>query len=279
MPPKAFDFMSSRLFSNVLDVATPGKFPRTQKWVWRRIYNLLSLFWSDADWRFMNYGFIPATPFELKPEDEPERAFIGLYYQALEGLPVEGARVLEIGSGRGGGSRYIARYYAPGAVTGLDYSPDTVRRARKLNGDTPALSFETGDAEKLPFADAAFDIVINIESSHCYGDVPAFAREVSRVLKPGGWFTFADMRPKSQLSALDTQLGAPGLELVENRNISKGVVEALNVAQDRKSARIGKAWFMRRFITEFSGAKGSMLYKGLKGGSVVYVARRYRKAG
>ena len=44
-----------------------------------------------------------------------------------------GARVLEIGSGRGGGSRYIARYHAPASVTGLDYSPETVRIARRLN--------------------------------------------------------------------------------------------------------------------------------------------------
>ncbi|MBO3759340.1 class I SAM-dependent methyltransferase [Ciceribacter sp. L1K22] len=271
--------MSSSLFSKVLDVAGPGKFPRAQKWVWKRIYNLLSRFWSDGDWRFMNYGFVPAKPFELRPEDEAERAFIGLYQQAVDGLPVEGARVLEIGSGRGGGSRYVARYYSPAAVTGLDYSPETVRRARKLNADVPVLSFTTGDAENLPFPDGSFDIVVNIESSHCYGDVPAFAREVSRVLKPGGWFTFADMRPKSQLAALDIQLGAPGLELVENRNISKGVVAALNAAETRKSERIGKAFLFRRFISEFSGSKGSMLYKGLKGGSVVYVARRYRKSG
>ena len=272
--------MTSRLFSNVLDVATLGRFPRTQKWVWRRIYNMLSRFWGDKDWRFMNYGYVPdGAPFALKAEDEAERAFIGLYQQAVEGLAVEGARVLEIGSGRGGGSRYIARYFAPASVTGLDYSPETVRRAKKLNADTPALSFVQGDAENLPFPDASFDIVVNIESSHCYGDVPAFAREVARVLKPGGIFTFADMRPKSQLAALDEQLGTPGLELVAKRNISPNVVAALNAAEARKQARIGKALFLRRFISEFSGSKDSMLYKGLSAGSVVYQARRYRKAG
>lgn len=272
--------MTSRLFSSVLEISTPGRYPRVQKWIWRRVYNLLSLFWRDADWRFMNYGYVPdGEPFPLKPEDEPERVFIGLYQQAVAGLPVEGARVLEVGSGRGGGSRYIARYHAPAAVTGLDYSPETVRRARRLNDDTPALSFETGDAEAMPFPDASFDIVVNIESSHCYGDVAAFAREVSRVLKPGGWFTFADMRPKSQLKAMDEQLAASGLERVEKRNISGNVVAALDAAEARKSERIGEAFLLRRFMSEFSGSKGSMLYKGLKGGSVVYVARRYRKTG
>ena len=272
--------MTSRLFSSVLEIATPGRFPRAQKWVWRRVYNILSLFWRDADWRFMNYGYVPdGEPFPLKAEDEPERVFIGLYQQAVAGLPMEGARVLEVGSGRGGGSRYIARYHAPASVTGLDYSPETVRRARSLNADTATLVFEQGDAEKMPFADATFDIVVNIESSHCYGDVAAFSREVSRVLKPGGWFTFADMRPKSQLKGLDGELGAPGLELVESRNISANVVAALDAAESRKSERIGKAFLLRRFMSEFSGSKGSIIDKGLKGGSVVYVARRYRKAG
>eukprot|EP00913_Durusdinium_trenchii_P010562 g9906.t1 len=250
------------------------------KWVWRRVYNLLSLFWKDADWRFMNYGYLAeGSPFPLKPEDEPERVFIGLYQQAVDGLALEGAHVLEVGSGRGGGSRYIARYYAPASVTGMDYSPETVRRARRLNADTPGLSFENGDAELMPFADGSFDLVVNIESSHCYGDVPAFSREVARVLRPGGWFTFADMRPKNQLATLDQQLAAPGLELVSQHNITPGVLAALDAAEDRKSARINRSWGLRRFMSEFSGSKGSVLYKGLKGGSVVYVARRYRKTG
>jgi len=273
--------MTSRLFSSVLDVATLGKFPRMQKWVWRRIYNMLSRFWGDQDWRFMNYGYVPdGAPFVLKPEDEAERAFIGLYQQAVDGLAVKGARVLEVGSGRGGGSRYIARYHAPATVIGLDYSPETVRRAQKLNADTPALSFVQGDAENLPFPDAAFDIVVNIESSHCYGDVPAFAREVARVLKPGGIFTFADMRPKSQLGLLDEQTrGPPASNSPTSATSRPNVRRRLEPRpKTRKQARIGKAFLLRRFMTEFSGSKGSVLYKALKGGSVVYQARRYCKA-
>jgi SAM-dependent methyltransferase len=270
--------MARNMFSNVLNAVERGAFPRTQKWAWRGVYNILSRFWRDDDWRFMNYGFMPeGAAFPLKAEDEPERAFIGLYHQAVEGLPLAGARVLEIGSGRGGGSRYIARYHAPASVVGLDYSPETVRLARRLNADTASLSFEVGDAERLPFADGSFDVVVNIESSHCYANVPAFASEAARVLAPGGWFTFADMRPKGKLPELDRQLSVPGLELVAERSLSVGVVAALDAAEARKRERIGRARLMRRFMTEFSGAQGSILYKGLSGGGVVYVARRYRK--
>lgn len=270
--------MASRIFSRILAAIDRGAFPRTRKWVWRGVYNMLSRAWRDDDWRFMNYGFLPeGAPFPLRSEDEDERVFIGLYHQAVDGLPIAGARILEIGSGRGGGSRYIARYFGPTTVVGLDYSPGTVRLARRLNSDTEGLSFEAGDAEKLPFADGSVDIVVNIESSHCYADVPAFAREVARVLAPGGWFTFADMRSHAKVDELDRQLAAPGLELAARRDLSGGVVAALNAAEDRKRARIDRSRLMRRFMTEFSGAKGSILYRGLADGSVSYVARRYRK--
>ncbi|MGE6742044.1 class I SAM-dependent methyltransferase [Allorhizobium pseudoryzae] len=271
--------MSNTNFSAFIAVMENSASPKVQKWVWRNIYNLLSRFWRDRDWRFMNYGYVAAgDAFPLKPEDEPERAFIGLYQQAVAGLPVEGARVLEVGSGRGGGSRYIARYHGPASVTGLDYSPATVRLARRLNVDTTTVAFETGDAEAMPFGDATFDIVVNIESSHCYGDVAAFAREVGRVTKPGGWFTFADMRGRNSIAELDAQLAASGMELVESRDITSNVVAALDAAESRKRERIGRSWLMRRFMSEFSGSQGSVFYKGLTDGQVVYVARRYRKA-
>lgn len=271
---------TSWLFSRVLESCERGAAPTLRKWVWKRVYNLLSLGWKDEDWRFMNYGYTPAEPsFALQPEDEPERAFIGLYAQALEGLDTTGKRIVEVGCGRGGGVRYMARYHAPASVTGLDYSPDTVKRARSLNADTANIAFEQGDAEQLPLPDASVDIVVNIESSHCYGNVAAFVREVARVLKPGGIFTFADMRSTGMVGELDLVLQASGLDMIEKRDLTTGVVAALDAADARKKERLGKMRLLRHFVTEFSGARGSMLYNGLSAGDVTYVARRMRKPG
>lgn len=270
----------SWLFSRVLESYERNSSPRLRKWVWKRIYNLLSMSWKDTDWRFMNYGYIPpGAAFPLEAADEPERAFIGLYAQALEGLDPQGKHLLEIGCGRGGGVRYMARYLHAAQVTGLDYSPDTVRRAEALNRDTPGLVFRQGDAEALPVADASFDIVVNIESSHCYGDMAAFVREVTRVLKPGGWFTFADMRASSKVEELDAFLAGSGLDIVEKRDLTPGVVAALDAADARKRARMSEIWLMRHFVVEFSGARGSTLYNSLAGGEAVYVARHLKKPG
>ncbi|MAB00663.1 MAG: methyltransferase type 11 [Stappia sp.] len=272
--------MSGGLFSHVLRAVERGAFPRTRKWAWRGLYNMLSRVWRDDDWRFMNYGYVAeGEAFALDPDEEPERPFIGLYHQAVNGLDLEGRDVLEVGSGRGGGARYIARTFSPRSVTGLDYSPGTVRRARALCADTPDLAFKVGDAEALPFADASFDVVVNIESSHCYANVAGFAEEVARVLRPGGIFTFADMRGRSMLEALDRDLSIPGLELLQERDLTEGVLAALDAAEARKQARIARNRLSRRFMKEFAGTRGSLLYKGLQSGSVVYLARRYRKGG
>jgi ubiquinone/menaquinone biosynthesis C-methylase UbiE len=118
----------------------------------------------------MNYGWLPpegAMPIELAAEDEPERLFIGLYDHVARGLPLDGARVLEIGCCRGGGARYVARYFQPSEVLGVDFSAPATELARRLNSDTANLSFAVGDAERLDLPDASFDIVLNIESSHC----------------------------------------------------------------------------------------------------------------
>lgn len=270
--------MASRVFNSLLQAIEKGAFPRTRKWLWRGLYDGLSRHWRDDDWRFMNYGFMDQDAgFSLDSADEPDRPFIGLYAQAVAGLPLTGAQVVEIGSGRGGGARYIARYHDPAGVVGIDYSAATVRRARALNGDAPGLTFEIGDAERLPLESASCDIVVNIESSHCYGDVPAFAREVARVLKPGGWFTFADMRGKAAIAELRQQLAVPGLQLQAETNLSAGVVAALNAAEARKRARLGQVRFGRSFIAEFSGSQGSTLYRELTEGGVIYLAQRYQK--
>lgn len=270
--------MSGQIFEGMLRAIERGAFPRTRKFAWRSLYRILPRFWPDGDWRFMNYGYLPpGEPFPLAADDEPDRAFIGLYQQAIDGLPTAGARVLEVGSGRGGGARYIARYGAPATMIGLDYSPEAVRLARRQGADTPSLSFEAGDAEALPFPDGSFDIVVNIESSHCYADVPRFAREVARVLKPGGWFTFADMRAPGMLDQLGRDLGVPGLTLAAATDLTPGVLAALDAMEQRKRERIARVRFMRRFLGEFAGVQGSLLYQGLSHGYVVYPARRYRK--
>src|SRR5262245_50784956 len=154
--------------------------PGFKRFLWRRWYQYLAGY-QLRDWRFMNYGFSPSngdrTALSLRPEDEPNRSSIQLYHQVASAVPLEGLDLLEVGCGRGGGASYVKRYLGPRQLTGVDFSAKAVRFCRG-NYHLDGLSFVQGDAESLPLAAESFDAVLNVESSHCYGSMSAFLREV-----------------------------------------------------------------------------------------------------
>lgn len=271
--------MANRLFSSILKATSRGAFPKTRKRIWKFIYTLMAWFWCAPNWRFMNYGYMPdgEDPFPLDERDEADRAFIGLYHQAVEGLDLSGKSVLEVGCGRGGGSSYIARYYDCARVVGGDFSSSTVSVAKKLNKDVANLAFKTADAENLPFADNSFDVVINIESSHCYSDLPSFIDEVARLLKPEGIFSWADLRGRNTTDKLEADIKHDSLSLLHKKELTPGVVHALRFMSEKKQEQIKKTPFFRRFMSEFAATEGTTLFKGFEAGRVVYEARRYKK--
>lgn len=270
--------MASRLFQRMLSATEAGAFPGMRRFAWKAGYNILSLSWRRPRWRFLNFGYLPqGEPFPLAAEDEAERAFIGLYHQAADGLPLAGARVLEVGCGHGGGSAWLARSSGAAWVTGVDISAATLRHACRLNADVPRLDLRRGDAEHLPFPDAAFDVVVNIESSHCYGRMDHFAAEVGRVLRPGGWFTWADMRTPAMLPELDRAFATAPLALRAETRINAEVLAALDAMETEKSREIKPFFPVRPLLREFAGMRGSLLHQGLGSGAVLYLARRYQR--
>ncbi len=256
-----------------------GVSPAIKRRLWRSWYEALAGKYRQSSWNFMNFGYAetdPATPeVPLLAHDQPNRFFIQLYHHVLSSVQASlgHADVLEVGSGRGGGCSYIARYFKPRSVLGIDFSEKAVALCRKEYTD-PNLSFQQGDAESLPCPDGSFDIVVNVESSHCYGSMEAFLREVSRVLRPGGHFLWADMRPTDSLDALRRQLTGHGLELVHDQLITSNVLQALDVMNDRKMTMIHSLVPrpFRKGVQDFSGVTGSRLYEALRVRKLEYVS-------
>lgn len=99
-----------------------------------------------------------------------------------------GRSALDIGAGRGIASYALAR--DGWAVTALEPDPSPLVGAaaiRQLAADSGvAIEVEETLSERLPFADASFDLVYGRAVLHHIGDLPAACREFARVLKPGG---------------------------------------------------------------------------------------------
>ncbi|MBW4516045.1 MAG: methyltransferase domain-containing protein [Timaviella obliquedivisa GSE-PSE-MK23-08B] len=108
----------------------------------------------------------------------------------LDQLP-RNATVLDVGCGIGGSSRILAEDYGF-AVTGVTISPQQVSRAQQLTPPELNAQFQVDDAMALSFPDASFDVVWSIEAGPHMPDKAIFAKELMRVLKPGGIMVMAD---------------------------------------------------------------------------------------
>ncbi|MEH2248909.1 methyltransferase domain-containing protein [Nostoc sp.] len=102
-----------------------------------------------------------------------------------------GITVLDVGCGIGGSSRILARDYGF-RVTGITISPEQVKRAQELTPPEIPAQFQQDDAMNLSFPDASFDVVWCIEAGPHMPDKAIFAKELLRVLKPGGILVVAD---------------------------------------------------------------------------------------
>ncbi len=106
---------------------------------------------------------------------------------------VPNARVLDLGCG-GGHVSYAAAKVAA-SVTAYDLSSDMLAAVAREAAARGHGNIETvqGPAERLPFADASFDVVLCRFTAHHWQDVRAGLREARRVLKPSGVAGFADV--------------------------------------------------------------------------------------
>ncbi|HEY5408061.1 MAG TPA: class I SAM-dependent methyltransferase [Ginsengibacter sp.] len=260
--------MIARLFLDLTD------YPAFRRIIWKPVYETIAKKFKVADWQFMNYGYTPNAyelPLRLQPEDEVNRYSIQLYHYLVSILEVPGKEILEVGSGRGGGANYINKYLKPGRITGLDIAHNAVKLANEKHSDS-GLTFVQGNAEKLPFADESFDVVINVESCHAYGSVPAFLSEVKRVLRPGGYFLCTDMRSPNGMQTLKNNLLATRMQIKIDEEITSNVINAIELEEETKQKRISDnipKWIAKPF-KEFAGVKGSRIHEDLKNGSLVY---------
>jgi SAM-dependent methyltransferase len=232
--------------------------------LWNRFY---AFDWGETTTN--NYGFAPAEG------HHPQRFQHQMYRELLRRLgkarPVEPQstplKLLEVSCGRGGGLNAFTAA-APGVfdATGLDVAASAIAFCRSTYGETDRLRFVEGSALDLPFPDASFDVLLNVEASNDYGDRPRFFAEVARVLKPDGVFLYTDSFRAAQADQMKEELAAAGFK-AEFTDITANVAEACRLDSPRRRELIarhapllGRLLFARQ-LANYAGVEGSSKYR------------------
>jgi ubiquinone/menaquinone biosynthesis C-methylase UbiE len=252
-----------------------------RKKIWQLWYPFLTRRLREDDVLFLNYAFEedPPRALPLDAADEPNRACIQLYHHVATQIDLRGKKILEVSCGHGGGASWLTRTQRPASYTGLDLNPRGIafcQQRHRLDG----LSFVQGDAEHLPFPDATFDAVLNVEASHCYPSLPRFLAEVARVLRPGGAFLYADFRFNSELAAWEAALASCPLAVRHQRVINAEVLRGMTRNSERSMNLIVRhlPGFLHSLGRDFAGIKGSRIYSALERSELSYRSYLLEKA-
>ncbi|VDM10472.1 unnamed protein product [Wuchereria bancrofti] len=239
------------------------------------LYPLLNLLCSKLSIRFMNLGYQSKededfpTLEKLSETDNCCKANITLYEKALSLCPkypnFDGLQLLEVSCGQGGGIEWILRAHSFAAVNGID----------SIIADTYSGRIFRGNAEKLPFVNDSFDVIINIESSHLYGNCQQFFLECSRVLRENGFLCWADLRYTYQLKTTMIQVQRSGLHLITTEDITEQVLQGIESTAARYDAMLQNAPYLihlfQNSIRTTYCAPGTKSYERLMKREKIYI--------
>ena len=118
-----------------------------------------------------------------------------------------GERVLDVAAGNGNATLAAARRF--GRVTSTDYVPALLDRGhRRADAEGLDVTFEVADAEALPYAADAFDVVLSTFGVMFAPDHQIAARELLRVCRPAGRIGLACWTPAGFVGAMLRTVGA-----------------------------------------------------------------------
>ena len=112
-----------------------------------------------------------------------------------------GTSVLDVASGSGNAALAAARL--GGVVTGIDYVPTLLERAReRAAAERLTVDFEPGDAEAIPFPAESYDAVLSVFGTMFAPDHRRAAAELVRVTRPGGTIALASWTPDGFIGSM-----------------------------------------------------------------------------
>jgi ubiquinone/menaquinone biosynthesis C-methylase UbiE len=213
---------------------------------------------------FLNLGYVANDSKQYAVKGPGKFCFnkysVKLLFEVIGDYNIDGKKIIELGSGRGGNIVTINEYYHPKVIIGLDLSPANIlfcQKNLKLNNGC----FIVGDVESVPSPDASYDAVLNLESSHYYPDMFKFYQEVFRILKNHGYFLYADILPAEMFAIYEDYLENIGFSIIRNQDISSNVLlsceEISKIRASKKNIRLYETFLV---------VPGSPVYEELETG-------------
>jgi SAM-dependent methyltransferase len=256
--------MSAHLADDLLSTTAVG---------WRSFYDLLSrrleaVGVADSSF-FLNYGYTPTDSHNESAFDIPQGTFnansVRLVFEVIGPVDLNDRTVVEIGCGRGGNSALVAKKFRA-QVIGIDMSAEAIAFCRKAHvGDS--IDFRVGDALDLPLDDGCCDAVVNVESSHSYGNLPKFLKQVHRICRPGAWFLHTDFLSPEDWDYIRMRLHALGFSTEVDRDITANVLASRDQASGNWEQVYGDG---NARVANFLALPGSAIYEQLRAGLLEY---------
>ena len=151
-------------------------------------------------------------------------------------------------------------------MIGIDMSSEAIAfcsRAHAKHG----IDFKVGDALNLPLADESCDAVINVESSHSYGNLPKFLNEVRRICRSGAWFLHTDFLSPEDWDYVRMRIKALGFVTETDRDITANVLASRDQASNNWEQVYGDG---NARVANFLALPGSAVYEQLRAGLLEY---------
>lgn len=180
----------------------PGRYPA---------YYLQNFHYQSGGWLSNDSAKLYDTQVEILfggAADAMRRIALGSLARALRGTDQRRVRLLDVACGNGRFLAQVLSAYPRMPASGLDLSPAYCAQARERLAYWPQADVITGAAEAMPFDEGRFDAVSCVYLFH---ELPprvrrGVAREIARVLKPGGVFVLADSIQSGDTPDLDRML-------------------------------------------------------------------------
>ncbi|CPR08030.1 methyltransferase [Mycobacterium bohemicum DSM 44277] len=265
--------MSTHLADDLLSTTAGG---------WRSFYNKLSrrleeVGVADSSF-FLNYGYLPTDSNNEAAFAIPQGTFnansVRLILEVVGSVDLNGRTIVEIGCGRGGNSAVIAEKFN-GQVIGIDMSSEAIAFCSKAHAKH-GIEFKVGDALNLPLPEKCCDAVVNVESSHSYGNLPKFLKEVHRICRPGAWFLHTDFLSPEDWDYVRMRLKALGFATESDRDITANVLASRDQASGNWEQVYGDG---NARVANFLALPGSAVYEQLRAGLLEYRVLRSRLGG